>query len=64
MLVVKMLILEHLYNFSDEGIENHVRDRLPFMRFLGLKLEDRNLAPRRPGCSGNGSRPEGRWSVI
>lgn len=55
MLVVKMLILQHLYHFADEGNENHVRDRLPFMlmRFLGLQLEDRYLTPRRPDCSGN-----------
>ena len=40
-LVVKMLILQHLYNFADEGFEYQVRDRLPFMRFLGLQMGDR-----------------------
>lgn len=37
----KMLVLQHLYNLADEGIEYQVRDRLSFMRFLGLQLEDR-----------------------
>ncbi len=40
-LVVKMLVLQHLYNLADEGIEYQVRDRLSFMRFLRLQLEDR-----------------------
>ena len=30
-----------LYNLSDDRIEYQVRDRLSFMRFLGLGLEDR-----------------------
>jgi IS5 family transposase len=36
----KMLVLQHLYNLADEGIEYQVRDRISFMRFLGLQLED------------------------
>lgn len=36
----KMLILQSLYNLSDEQLEYQVRDRLSFMRFLGLSLED------------------------
>ena len=40
-LMFKMLVLQHLYNLADEGIEYPVRDRLSFMRFLGLQLEDR-----------------------
>ena len=40
-LMFKMLGLQHLYNLADEGIEYQVRDRLSFMRFLGLHLEDR-----------------------
>jgi len=36
----KMLILQSLYNLSDEQLEYQVRDRLSFMRFLGLDLED------------------------
>ena len=34
----KMLVLAALYNLSDEAIEFQVRDRLSFMRFLGLEL--------------------------
>ncbi len=40
-LMFKMLVLQHLYNLADEGIEYQVRDRFSFMRFLGLQLEDR-----------------------
>jgi len=36
----KMLVLQHLYNLADEGIEYRVRDRISFMRFLGRQLED------------------------
>ncbi len=30
-----------LYNLSDDQVEYQLRDRLSFMRFLGLGLEDR-----------------------
>ena len=40
-LMVKTLVLSALYNLSDEQIEYQVRDRLSFVRFLGLGLEDR-----------------------
>lgn len=36
----KILILQSLYNLSDDQIEFQVRDRLSFMRFLGLSLGD------------------------
>jgi transposase, IS5 family len=36
----KMLVLASLYNLSDESLEFQVRDRLSFMRFLGLALHD------------------------
>jgi transposase, IS5 family len=42
--VVRMFrvrILQPLYHRSDDGIEYQIRDRLSFMRFLGLQLEDR-----------------------
>ena len=32
----KTLVLSALYNLSDDQIEYQVRDRLSFMRFLGL----------------------------
>ena len=37
-LMFKMLVLSALYNLSDDQIEYQVRDRLSFMRFLGLGL--------------------------
>ena len=40
-LMFKILILQSLYNLSDEQAEYQIRDRLSFMRFLGLGLEDR-----------------------
>lgn len=40
-LMFKMLVLQQLRNLADEKVEYMVRDRLSFMRFLGLQLEDR-----------------------
>ena len=37
----KTLVLGALYNLSDDQVEYQVRDRLSFMRFLGLGLGDR-----------------------
>lgn len=39
--IMKALVLGRLYNLSDDQLEYHIRDRLSFMRFLGLQLEDR-----------------------
>jgi IS5 family transposase len=39
-LMFKVLVLQQLNNLSDDRIEYHIRDRLSFMRFLGLQLED------------------------
>ncbi len=39
--IVKTLVLQALYNLSDDQVEYQIRDRLSFMRFLGLGLEDR-----------------------
>jgi IS5 family transposase len=36
----RMLVLQALYNLSDEQIEYQVRDRLSFARFLGVGVED------------------------
>ena len=40
-LMFRGLILHHLCNSSDEAIDYPIRDRLSFMRFLGVHLEDR-----------------------
>jgi IS5 family transposase len=37
----KVLVLQTLYTLSDDQTEYQIRDRLSFMRFLGLALEDR-----------------------
>jgi len=37
-LMFKVLILQRLYNVSDEQMEYQINDRLTFMRFLGLSL--------------------------
>src|SRR4029450_4286623 len=39
--IFKTLVLQALYNLSDAQIEDQTRDRLSFMRFLGLGLADR-----------------------
>ena len=36
----KMLVLQSLYNLSDDQAEYQVRDRLSFQRFLGLSPDD------------------------
>jgi IS5 family transposase len=35
------MILQSLYNISDDAMEFFIRDRLSFMRFLGLDLTER-----------------------
>jgi IS5 family transposase len=40
MVMFRMLVLQSLYNLSDEQAEYQVRDRLSFTRFLGLGIED------------------------
>lgn len=46
LLMFKGLILQHLYNLSDQELEFQIRDRLTFSRFLGLldgrKVPDAN----------------------
>jgi transposase, IS5 family len=40
-LMFKILVLQQLNNLSDDRIKYQIRDRLSFMRFLGLQLESR-----------------------
>lgn len=40
-LMFKIMILQSLYNLGDDAVEYQVRDRLSFMRFLGLAIADR-----------------------
>ena len=37
----KAIVLCALYNLSDDQVEYQMRDRLSFVRFLGLALEDK-----------------------
>ena len=39
-LMFKVLVLQTLYTLSDDATEFQIRDRLSFMRFLGLGFED------------------------
>src|SRR3989449_3513109 len=39
-MIFKALVLQALYNLCDDQAEYQLRDRLSFMRFLGLELED------------------------
>jgi IS5 family transposase len=38
-MMLKVLVLQSLYNLSDDQMEFQIRDRLSFVRFLGLSLE-------------------------
>ena len=44
-LIFKALVLQALYNFSDDKAEYQLRDRLSFMRFLGLGLGLEDAVP-------------------
>lgn len=41
LLMFKMLVLQKLYNLSDEELEYQINDRLSFMKFLDLGIEDK-----------------------
>ena len=58
-LMFKILVLQQLYNLSDEQAEYQIRDRYTFGRFLGLHPEDRVPDARtiwrfREGLKGSG----------
>lgn len=40
-LMFKILVLQHLYNLSDDQVEYQIRDRYSFCRFLNLSPSDR-----------------------
>ena len=40
-MMFKIIILQRLYNISDDQTEYQINDRLSFMRFLGLELKDK-----------------------
>jgi transposase len=41
LMMFKILILQSLYNLSDDQMEYQITDRRSFMRFLGLKASDK-----------------------
>lgn len=41
LMMFKILILQRYYNLSDDQTEFQIKDRLSFMDFLGLRLEDK-----------------------
>lgn len=41
LLLLKVLILQRLFNLSDDQTEYQINDRMSFMRFLGLSLGDK-----------------------
>ncbi len=51
-------MLQALYNLSDDQAEYQLRDRLSFMRFLGLGVED--TVPDGCAASSPKSRPKSR----
>jgi IS5 family transposase len=53
-LMVRALILQHLYNLSDEQMEYQVLDRLSFQRFLGLRRSSQVPDRTTSGSSGSG----------
>ena len=55
-LMLRMLMLQSLYNLSDEQVEYQVRDRLSFTRFLTLRSRIAFPTARRCGCSARSSR--------
>ena len=40
-MMFKVLVLQRLFNLSDDQTEYQINDRMSFMRFLGLSLGDR-----------------------
>jgi transposase len=52
LLMFKILILQRLFNISDDQAEYQINDCVSFIRFLGLSLGDRVPTRRRSGCSG------------
>jgi len=40
-MMFKILVIQSLYNLSDDAVEYQIMDRISFMRFLGLSLGDR-----------------------
>jgi hypothetical protein len=51
----RMLVVQALYNLSDEETEFQINDGMTFMRFLSKGVEGASPTPRRCGCSAKSS---------
>lgn len=40
LVMIKIMVLQHLYNLSDSQTEEMIKDRLSFARFVGVSLQD------------------------
>jgi transposase, IS5 family len=49
-MMFKILIIQSLYNLSDEAVEYQILDRCPLCAFWGCMRETRCLMPRPSGC--------------
>lgn len=49
-LMFKILILQRMYNLSDDQTEYQINDRMSFMRFLGLVWKTVCRMPKPFGC--------------
>lgn len=59
--IFKALVLQALYNLSGDQAEDQLRDRLSFMRFLGLGLEDAVPDAKTCGSIARRWRKRARW---
>src|SRR6478752_9863804 len=59
LLMFRMLVLQSLYNLSDEQVEYQVRDRLSFTRFLKLGIENHRWSQVSLAAW-----PTSRWSSV
>ena len=59
--IFKALVLQALYNLSDDQAEYQLRDRFSFMRFLGLELKDAFPTPRLCGSIARRWGKRARW---
>ena len=50
-MMFKILILQSLYNLSDDEMEYQIMDRLSFMRFLDMALDSRVPDAIAPNCA-------------
>jgi IS5 family transposase len=60
-MIFKALVLQALYNLSDDQAEYQLRDRLSFMRFLGWNWRRRFPTPRLCGSIARRWGKRARW---